>query len=209
MKHLEFRPNPYPGLLVTFCGLDGSGKSTLLRRLAAELEGKRPVLVTKQPTDAVRRADGFRAYMDTPAPDVFDYRAVSLQAAGDRLQHGRAVIEPALREGKVVLCDRYFYSCLANLRARGYTGDRWIYEIAESVLRPDIAFFCDVPVELAVARVRQRPEERCRYIDLPLQYKLRSAFLNICESNGGILLSTAGPEETCYAAVKREWERRS
>lgn len=46
MKHLEFRPNPYPGLLVTFCGLDGSGKSTLLRRLAAELEGKRPVLVT-------------------------------------------------------------------------------------------------------------------------------------------------------------------
>ncbi len=56
MKHLEFRPNPYPGLLVTFCGLDGSGKSTLLRRLAAELEGKRPVLVTKQPTDAVRRA---------------------------------------------------------------------------------------------------------------------------------------------------------
>ena len=81
MKHLEFRPNPYPGLLVTFCGLDGSGKSTLLRRLAAELEGKRPVLVTKQPTDAVRRADGFRAYMDTPAPDVFDYRAVSLQAA--------------------------------------------------------------------------------------------------------------------------------
>lgn len=115
MKHLEFRPNPYPGLLVTFCGLDGSGKSTLLRRLAAELEGKRPVLVTKQPTDAVRRADGFRAYMDTPAPDVFDYRAVSLQAAGDRLQHGRAVIEPALREGKVVLCDRYFYSCLGPL----------------------------------------------------------------------------------------------
>ena len=119
------------------------------------------------------------------------------------------MIEPALREGKVVLCDRYFYSCLANLRARGYTGDRWIYEIAESVLRPDIAFFCDVPVELAVARVRQRPEERCRYIDLPLQYKLRSAFLNIRESNGGILLSTAGPEETCFAAVKREWERRS
>ena len=91
MKHLEFRPNPYPGLLVTFCGLDGSGKSTLLRRLAAELEGKRPVLVTKQPTDAVRRADGFRAYMDTPAPDVFDYRAVSLQAAGASGGEGRPV----------------------------------------------------------------------------------------------------------------------
>ena len=62
---------------------------------------------------------------------------------------------------------------LANLCARGYERDRWIYEIAkQSIPAPDLAFFLDVPVETAVARVRQRPEEKDRYIDMELQNKL-------------------------------------
>ena len=76
------------------------------------------------------------------------------------------------------------------------------YEIAESVIKPDIAFFFDVPVEEAVARVRRRPEERDRYIDMDLQYKLRKEYVDICYTNGGILISTMQSEDECYEIVR-------
>ena len=64
MKHLDMKENMASGKLITFCGLDGSGKTTLMRRLIADLEKEIPLLVTKQPTNAVRNSEIFRTYMD-------------------------------------------------------------------------------------------------------------------------------------------------
>lgn len=197
MNTLHMQKNQGPGRLFTFCGLDGCGKTTMIRRVAAALEGEYAVTITRQPTDSVRRSAIFRTYMDCEDHSAYDYRSLSLLAASDRLQHGREVIEPTLKNGGIVLSDRYFYSCLANLRARGLTGDRWIYEIAEAVVRPDAAFFFDLPVETAVERVRRRAAERDRYIDRELQYRLREEYRRICRENGGVLLSTEEkPDET-------------
>lgn len=207
MVRLNMRSNQTSGLLITFCGLDGCGKTTMIRRLVADFKKESDVFLTKQPTTAVRESEIFRTYMDCPNHDAFDYRSLSLLAASDRLQHVNKVIEPAMQTGKTVLSDRYFYSCLANLRARGFTQDRWIYEIAESVVKPDVAFFFDVPVEVAVARVRKRPNEKERYIDMDLQYKLRNEYIEICKANGGILISTEQSEDECYALVKQAVER--
>lgn len=203
MKKLNMRENKTSGLLITFCGLDGCGKTTMMKRLIADLEKEHEIFVTKQPTNAVRNSEIFRTYMDCPDHDAFDYRSLSLLAASDRLQHVNKVIEPAMRDGKIVLSDRYFYSCLSNLRARGFKKDKWIYEIAESVIKPDISFFFDVPVQEAVARVRRRPEEKDRYIDMDLQYKLRKEYVDICYANGGVLISTTQSEDVCYALVKK------
>ncbi|MBE6576923.1 MAG: dTMP kinase [Ruminococcaceae bacterium] len=202
MKKLNMRKNDTPGLLITFCGLDGCGKTTMMNRLISDLQHDYDIFVTKQPTNAVRNSEIFRNYMDCPDHDAFDYRSLSLLAASDRLQHVNKVIEPEMKKSKIVLSDRYFYSCLSNLRARGFEDDEWIYEIAESVIKPDIAFFFDVPVEEAVARVRRRPEEKDRYIDMELQYKLRKEYVDICYSNDGILISTMQPEDDCYTLVK-------
>lgn len=202
MKKLKMRKNDTPGLLITFCGLDGCGKTTLIHRLMADLEKDYDLFLTKQPTNAVRNAEIFRTYMDCPDHDAFDYRSLSLLAASDRLQHVNKVIEPEMMKGKIVICDRYFYSCLSNLRARGFEKDKWIYEIAESVIQPDIAFFFDVPVEEAVSRVRSREAEKERYIDMNLQYRLRKEYVDICYANGGILISTMQSEDECYAQVK-------
>lgn len=202
MKKLDMRKNETPGFLITFCGLDGCGKTTMMKRLIADLEKEYELFVTKQPTNAVRNSEIFRTYMDCPNHEAFVYRSLSLVAASDRLQHVSKIIEPEMKKGKIVLSDRYFYSCLSNLRARGYEQDRWIYEIAESVIKPDIAFFFDVPVEEAVARVRQRPEEKDRYIDMELQYRLRKEYMNICTANCGILISTTQSEDKCYNIVK-------
>lgn len=179
----------------------------MINRLTADLENDYAVFLTKQPTDFVRKSDIFRTYMDCPDNDAYDYRSLSLLAASDRLQHVNKVIGPALEEGKIVLSDRYFYSCLANLRARGFQRDKWIYEIAESVTKPDAAFFFDVPVGLAVKRVRSRAAEKNRYIDMELQYKLRKEYVEICKANDGILISTQAPEEQCYSIVKQTVER--
>jgi dTMP kinase len=174
----------------------------MLNKLKKYLQRENEILMTKQPTNAVRESAIFRAYMDSPDHYDYDYRSLSLLAASDRVQHVNGVIVPALERGEIVLSDRYFYSCLANLRARGYKKDRWIYEVAQFVVKPDIAFFFDVPVDTAVARVRSREAERDRYIDMTLQYKLREEYLQICEANQGILVPTDIPEEESYQIVK-------
>lgn len=207
MNKLNMRKNKYGGYLFTFCGLDGSGKTTMINKLAVELGEKHDVFLTKQPTNAVRKSEIFRNYMDCPNHDAYDYKSLSLLAASDRIQHSNRVIEPALRKGQIVLSDRYFYSCLANLRARGYKDDKWIYEVAESIVMPDIAFFLDVPVSMAVDRVRQRPEERGRYIDIYLQYELRKEYVEICKRNNGVIIDTELSEEECYAKIMSEIER--
>ena len=120
MKKLDMRKNKTPGFLITFCGLDGCGKTTMLKRLIAELEKEHELFITKQPTNSVRNSEIFRTYMDCQDHDAFDYRSLSLLAASDRLQHVNKVIEPEMTKGKIVLSDRYFYSCLSNLRARGF-----------------------------------------------------------------------------------------
>ena len=207
MRKLKMKPNLTDGYLFTFCGLDGCGKTTMLTMLKDDLEKEHGVFLTKQPTGAVRESEIFRTYMDCPDHSAFDYRSLSLLAASDRVQHGSRVIERELESGNVVISDRYFYSCLANLRARGYKKDRWIYEIGGYVVRPDAAFFFDVPVETAVSRVRQRESERDRYIDMELQYRLREEYIYICRANGGILVPTGIPVGKSYEIVKKEVER--
>lgn len=207
MNKLKMRPNSTNGVLITFCGLDGCGKTTMINKLVYDLEKENSIFLTKQPTDSVRNSDIFRTYMDSPDHSTYDYRSLSLLAASDRLQHVNKIIEPELNRGKIVISDRYFYSCLANLRARGFYNDNWIYEIAESVIKPDIAFFFDVPVDIAVSRVRNRADEKDRYIDMDLQYKLRNEYIDICLKNNGILIPTDLSIEDSYKIVKNAVER--
>lgn len=204
MKKLKMRKNETDGLLITVCGLDGCGKTTMLKRIIKELEKDNILFVTKQPTNSVRESAIFRTYMDSPNHDGYDYRSLSLLAASDRLQHVNKVIQPQMEMGRIVVSDRYFYSCLANLRARGFEKDKWIYEISKSVIKPDIAFFFDVPAKVAISRVRSREEEKDKYIDVELQYKLRQEYIDICKANKGILISTEQSEEETYEQVKEK-----
>ena len=65
-----------------------------------------------------------------------------------------------------------------------------------------------MPVEnTAIKRVRDRIEEKDRYIDVELQHKLRTQYINICKNNGGILVPTDIPIEQSYDIVKKEIER--
>ena len=204
MKKLHMKNNDTGGVLFTFCGLDGCGKTTMINRLVSELKNEYTVFLTKQPTPSVRESEIFRAYMDSPDHSSYEYRSLSLFAAADRVQHSNKVIEAEMTKGKIVISDRYFYSCLANLRARGYKKDRWIYEIAESIIKPDISFFLDVPISEAIYRVRCRKEEQNRYIDVQLQYNLQKEYHGICKMNGGIMVPTGIEPDRSYEYIIKE-----
>lgn len=202
-EKLNFYEHGAKGKLITFCGLDGCGKSTMLHRLSEYLAKQgHELFVTKQPTDFVRKSAIFRTYMDSPVHDNYDYRSLSLLAASDRVQHTNRVIIPELQDGKVVLSDRYFYSCLANLRARGYEDDKWIYDVASSIAKPDLAIFLETSVETAVGRVRSRSAEKERYIDMELQHKLYEQYRKIANENECLLISSEMGEEETFAAIK-------
>lgn len=205
---LEMQKNEFAGKLITFCGLDGCGKTTQIKRLVDWLESKgHKVYLTKQPTDFVRNSEIFRTYMDSPTHDAFDYRALSLLCASDRVQHTNRVISQKLKEGYIVISDRYFYSCLANLIARGFEEDTWIYDVAKSILKPNVAFFLNVPVDEAIRRVRDRPEEKNRYIDVQLQKKLHDLYVTIARDNNGVVISTLLSEDVCSKRVEFEVEK--
>ena len=57
-------------------------------------------------------------------------------------------------------------------------------------------------MKLAVSRVRERPEEKDRYIDMDLQYRLYNEYTRICFENNGILLSTDCDIQTTYESVR-------
>lgn len=208
MKELQMKPHNTNGKLITFCGLDGCGKSSMIRMLT-DILSKRNIsyFVTKQPTDEMRNSEIFRTFMDCPDNTPYEYRALSLMAAADRIQHTNKIILPALEKGQTVICDRYYYSCLANLRARGYIQDEWIYEISKNIPKPDLAFFLDVPVEIAVSRVRMRPSEKNRYIDMTLQYLLENEYKEICNVNNGILVNSAGDAKDTFSVIEAHINR--
>src|ERR1700721_1217126 len=95
------------GLFVTFEGLDGSGKSTQLRRLKDRLEADGfAVTATRQP-GGTRVGDRIRALLlDTRTENVSSLAELGLMFS-DRAQAIAEVIEPALKAGKIVLCDRF------------------------------------------------------------------------------------------------------
>jgi dTMP kinase len=79
--------------------------------------------------------------------------------AADRMDHLDSTIVPALREGKIVLSDRYDLSSLAYQSVTAPNGEKvvpWIRELNAAALRPDLTIVIDVPVEVAEERRRSR-----------------------------------------------------
>ena len=137
-------------LFVVFEGIDGAGKSTQAKRLASYLISKSiPVLLTAEPSDS---PDGLRIRsLDTRLePEV-----ESELFEKDRRHHVENVILPALSESKVVICDRYVYSSVAYQGARGLCSHEILQRNFSFAPRPDVVFLIEIPVNLAIERIRK------------------------------------------------------
>lgn len=203
---IKLREQSYPGRLFVFEGTDGAGKTTLLtmaHEYLAEKFGGENVLLVKQPTEMSRKTKLFQKMMYCRNSGDVDYRAVQLLTLSDRVQHGYEVIEPALAAGKIVLSDRYVYTSVANMLARGYRSERWFFDAAQHILKPSAVFLAYAEPCLAVERIRSRPEECRRHLDERLLYGVAAEFLELAKDNEFTVLDTAQSAERAFAAVKK------
>ncbi len=210
MKGLKLRKNRNEGKLIVFEGTDGAGKTTLIEMTRAYLEERKGggILCVKQPTDLSRKTKLFQKMMYSGSHEDIDYRAVQLLTMSDRVQHGFEEIEPALKAGKTVVCDRYIYTSLANMLARGYTKEKWFYEAAEHLLKPDVVFLAYVPAETAIRRIKSRPSECDRYLDETLLRNVSKEFLKLSRKEKFIVVETDAEAERAFGKVKETLKAR-
>lgn len=143
------------GFFVTIEGCEGVGKSTLLRGLEEYLENLgREAVFTREP-GGTEVAERIRAVILDPENAAMTPTAELLLYAAARAQHTEEKIIPAVRDGKLVICDRYSDSTLAyQSYARGLDRGECLAadEIARRGVKPDLTVFLDLSPERGFAR---------------------------------------------------------
>jgi dTMP kinase len=177
------------GAFITFEGIDGSGKSTQVRMLSSVLRLRgMDVMQTREPGGTPLGARLREALLD--AQEQVDPLAELLLYAADRAQHVRALLLPALADGRVVLSDRYADATVAYQGAgRGFEPPLVdeVIALATGGLKPDLTLLFDLSVEESCKRSRLRTtaggaSDPCDRLELETENfhtRVRDAYLKI------------------------------
>jgi dTMP kinase len=172
------------GLFITFEGIDGSGKSTQLDLLCELLEKNNiDFIKTRDPggTDlGLKLRDILLHYKGKMAPlcELYLYLA-------DRAQHVEEKLLPSLKEGKIVICDRYLDSTLAY---QGYARGLDIAKILElnsfasQGLMPDLTLIFDITAENASKRLG-KVKDRLESEQTDFHKKVRDGYLDLAKNS--------------------------
>jgi len=139
----------FPGKLFVVEGIDGSGKSTQLMLLHQWLRAEGYGVVFSEwnssplVRDTTRR--GKKKQMLTPST----FSLIHATDFADRMEHN---INPLLKAGAVVLCDRYIYTAFARDVVRGMD-PKWARGLYSFAVKPTIAFYFRVPLDVAMKRI--------------------------------------------------------
>ncbi len=140
----------FPGRLFVVEGIDGSGKSTQLMLLNQWLKAEGYGVVFSEWNSSLIVKDttkrGKKRKMLTPST----FSLIHATDFADRMEHN---IMPLLKAGAVVLCDRYIYTAFARDVARGMD-PQWTRELYAFAVKPTIAFYFRVALDVAVKRLR-------------------------------------------------------
>ncbi len=195
MKHSKIQKKKSPalhGVFITFEGTEGSGKSTQCRRLAQTLRGQGyHVLETREP-GGTPLAEAIRELFLATSKSQRHKEAIT--PAGEtmlifaaRAQHAAHVIQPALKKGIVVLCDRFFDSTLAYQGYARGLDKTFLYEaqqFATHGLQPHLTFFLDLPIQDGLARRRQsNKQDRLDQESLRFHQRVRRGFLTLAKQD--------------------------
>ena len=147
------------GKFITFEGLDGTGKSTQLRKLATALRAAgHKVVETREPGGTATGEKIRRVLLDSATEGLSPLAEMALMFAS-RAQHIAEVIEPALDQGQVVLCDRFTDSTEAYQgygRKLGSEDVQKLHHVLCGDLQPDLTILLDSDPALSVGRARRR-----------------------------------------------------
>ena len=171
------------GLFITFEGIDGSGKSTQARLLAETLRAEgHDVIHTREPGGSPG-AEEIRALVLEGDPDRWSAETELLLFTAARRDHLERLIEPALAEGKTVICDRFADSTRMYQGLRSGNMRPLVDELHQLMIgrEPDLTFVIDMDPNTGHARAKGRggTEERFEDFGAELQAKMREGFLDL------------------------------
>ena len=173
------------GLFITFEGFEGSGKSTQIKLLADFLrKNKHPVLVLREP-GSTRFSEDIRKILLNRNNSQLSDKAELLLYLAARAQLVKEKLIPALKEKRIVLCDRFQDSTVAY-QGFGLGLDIKIIsrlgEFATQGISPHLTFLLDIPVEEGLKRTgkfKDRIEQR----SLNYHRRVRQGYLKISASS--------------------------
>jgi dTMP kinase len=177
---------------ITFEGIEGSGKTTQLRLLHKHLQALGyQTIVTREPGGCAI-SDIIRALLLDPENGNMASRTELLLYSAARAQHVVECIQPALKAGKVVLCDR-FSDATTVYQGTGRGLDvkqlETINNFATAGLTPDLTLLLDYPVEEGLQRARSRnstenmkSEGRFELEALTFHQRIRTGYLELAST---------------------------
>ena len=170
------------GLFITFEGADGCGKTTQLKLLAEYLTNKGlEVVITREP-GAKGLGEKVREILLNYDGEVSD-RCESCFFLYDRAQHIDMIINPAIEQGKIILCDRHTDSSVAYQGyGRGLSIERinMLNDLAVNGRYPDMTLVFDIDVETSMKRVGDE-KDRMESAGMEFFNRVRNGYLEIAK----------------------------
>lgn len=187
------------GKFIVFEGIDGSGKSSLSKMFAKYLElNGLPVVYTREPNGE------FRDFIFNKLQPGGCDTANVLAFLSNRALHVHKVIKPALREGKLVICDRWDASTFANSddvpNMNPLFRDQLLYDYSAYGLKPDYYIYCDVDPLVSYQRIEKRnPDDRTTLVELKDQTLRYDAFFG--NRHNVVKINAKMPLPQCIAQI--------
>ncbi len=190
------------GYFITFEGIEGCGKTTQIKLLAKQLASFGYKVVTTREPGGCSIADKIRSILLDADNRGMHAMAELLLYAAARAQHVSEVIVPALKSGKIVLCDRFTDATIAYQSAgRGINRaviDQ-LNQLACQSLQPDLTVLIDCDPETGLQRAQSRieaqqgpREDRFELEALEFHHKVRNGYLNISRQDPKRFLTIDG-----------------
>ncbi len=209
------------GRFIVFEGPDGSGKTTQAELLYERLKTEGMSCILTEEPGATGEGRIIRDILLNPGLSIGPKTELFLFLA-DRADHVLKIITPALSEGKIVICSRYFYSTLVyqgiarNVAPFSFLLDLNLY--ATGGLVPDLVFYIDIEPEKGLTKAKDTSLRRLNYPDgdriesegLEFQTDVRNGYLKIARQfKEYFIVITAGKKsrktisEEIYSHTKR------
>jgi dTMP kinase len=172
------------GRLITFEGIEGCGKSTLAKELYEYLKSKNyKVIFTREPGGG-KLGEKIREILLSNEFEIPDYSELFLFLAS-RYEHTKNVIIPRLKEGYIVISDRYMDSTIAY---QGYGRKidlkllEKLNEIATLGIKPDLTFLIDLPEEISFNRLKDKVLDRIESEEIEFYKRVRFGYIEIARN---------------------------
>jgi len=172
------------GRLITFEGIEGCGKSTLAKELYEYLKSKNyKVIFTREPGGG-KLGEKIREILLSNEFEIPDYSELFLFLAS-RYEHTKNVIIPKLKEGYIVISDRYMDSTIAY---QGYGRKidlkllEKLNEIATLGIKPNLTFLIDLPEEISFNRLKDKILDRIESEEIEFYKRVRFGYIEIARN---------------------------